>query len=282
MSIVSQSGFAEPFEPPKNYSTVGDMAPALHGFRYTHSDAPDRHVALMDCLIGGEAMNLSPSAGFPAIDVDDGKLVVGFQDRTPSGNEFHYNVAHSLIDLPSAERFQIRQVGCVDHHKIQLPRRVFSRSRFFARENRVLGITGFRIFMSGTRDIELKAIGVWFEDNELNVEFRDRGGNVTYNCAVDFVSIPTRGLVSKTDLHQGSDSSNGNVDITTIDRAEAFLSGWRFEFKDNIDRNIKDIGVLQSERRLNVFFGDSGGGETFDWKVWRSQIAPQVLAPVNG
>lgn len=280
MSIFSTQGVTEPFTGPLPYAAFGNRTPALHGFRYTHTNAPDREVALMDCYVGGESEDLSSSAGFPGINVPDGRLVVGFQDRSPSGNEFHYNVAHSLIDLPGAQRFQIRKTGCVDHDQFSLPRRVFSSSPFFQINKRVLGITGFRIFLSGGRDIELRSIGVWFEDNNLNVEFSDRNGDVTYNCAVDFVSIPTVGLNSSTTLHSGSNSASDSIDVTTMERAEVFLSGWRFEFQGAIDRDIKDIGVLQNNDRLNVFFGDAGGGERFDWKVWRSQIAPQLFAPV--
>jgi hypothetical protein len=236
-------------------------------------------VADLRLLPGGASEDLTPAAAFPPADLGDGMLWVGFQDRTPTGDEFGYRVSHSLIDLPGIKRFQFRTVGVLDHTEFVLPRSVFSTSPFFAQEDRILALTGFRLFLSGGRDVEVRAIGVWFEGRSLNVELSNESGSVTYNCVVDFLSIPTTALNASTEVLTGSGTASNTTAITTLDRAEAFLTGWRFAFREEIDRDLLDIGVLQNENSLTAFFADSGGGETFDWKVWRSQIAPQVLAP---
>ncbi len=282
MPIVSRQDIITPFQGLVSYPSFGGLSPALHSFRFTHTGGNDREVADLRLLPGGESEDLTPAAGFPRTDLDDGELSVGFQDRTPTGDEFGYRVSHALIDLPGIKRFQFRTVGVVGHTEFTLPRTVFSTSPFLARENRMLALTGFRLFLSGGRDIEVRSIGVWFEDRSLNVELSDNNGNVTYNCMVDFLSIPTTTLNASTDVLTGSGSAFDTTAIANLDRAEAFLSGWRFGFREAIDRNLLDIGVLQDENSLTAFFGDAGGGEKFEWKVWRSQIAPQVfvLAPV--
>jgi hypothetical protein len=57
------------------------------------------------------------------------------------------------------------------------------------------------------------------------------------------------------------------------------LTGWAFNFQQG-DHEILDIGVVRGRNNFTVFYGDSGGGDAFDWRVEWAHVGPMVLAPL--
>ncbi|TIU23863.1 MAG: hypothetical protein E5W49_02430, partial [Mesorhizobium sp.] len=175
MAIVSAQGTAEPFDADgEPYAVFGSRVPALRSFRLTYPAGRDRELVLIQVLAGGRAEDLSPNAQNQPSSIPDGRLQVRLQDADPSGEEFGYNISHSLLRIPGARRFQIRDVGCVGACQRELPPEVMdSADNGDALRRPLIALVGFRVFFIGNREQELDRVGVWFTGNELNVALRD-------------------------------------------------------------------------------------------------------------
>lgn len=279
--ITTFSGITEPFQPPEPYALIGNRSPALRGFRLTFDGGRDKEISLMEAYVGGDSIDLSPTAFLPALNLPDGKLSVALQDAAPSGEAFGYTISHALLSLPGARRFQIRDTGAIGKINRRLPGVVFSQKRFRPREPHILALAGFRLFFTGQRDRRLKTVGIWFENDELHVEFADKSANAndTFTYFVDFISIPTQGINSSTVLIEGNGSNASSAAAPpAIGRQEAFLSGWRLEFSGNSDNEIRYLGIELSNKRVDAIFSDRGGNDKFDWKVWQSIAGPMEVA----
>ncbi|RWB93103.1 MULTISPECIES: hypothetical protein [unclassified Mesorhizobium] len=282
MAIVSAQGTAEPFDADgEPYAVFGSRVPALRSFRLTYPAGRDRELVLIQVLAGGRAEDLSPNAQNQPSSIPDGRLQVRLQDADPSGEEFGYNISHSLLRIPGARRFQIRDVGCVGACQRELPPEVMdSADNGDALRRPLIALVGFRVFFIGNREQELDRVGVWFTGNELNVALRDGNSGDTFGYLVDFVVIPTVGLNVTTGIERGTADGLQRVPFPTPSRAHFMLTGWAFNFQPG-DRQILDIGVLRDDDSFTVFYADNGGGERFDWRIEWAHVAPIVVAPTS-
>lgn len=275
MAVVSAHGIATPFEEGVTYPVFGTLAPALHSFRLTHLAPNEREVALIQVLAGGNSEDLSPHADLNPTNVPDGKLEVLLQDANPAGEEFGYFVSHSLLNIPGARRYQIRDVGCVGMCVRELPLPGF-RPPIGVRP--LIALVGFKLFFIGGVDKELDRVGVWFRDNNLHVALRDANSGDTFAYLVDFIVIPTTGMNVSSGIERGSAAGLQTIPFPTPSRAHWLLTGWAFNFKKD-DQEILDLGIIRRNNDFTVFYGDNGGGDQFDWRVEWAHIAPQVFAP---
>lgn len=281
MSVVSNSGNARPYDVAEPYTAFGDRAAALNGFRFTYLDS-DHEITLIQVLAGGESTDLSPFADLPVPPIPDGRLRVALQDADPSDEWFHYYVAHSLLTMPGARRYQIRDVGCVNDCRRQVPSYVL-RDPFPVQAvgGALLALVGFRMFFTGNRNHNLDRVGVWFEGDYIHVAMRDAGGGDTFGYLVDFVVIPTALLNVSTGVERGSGAQAFVThQLPHVGHTDFVITGWEFNFQQG-DHKILDIGVYRWEDNLTVFYGDSGGGDPFDWRVQWAQVGPQVFAPLR-
>jgi hypothetical protein len=241
----------------------------------------DREIVLIQVLAGGDADDLTPDAENAPANVPDGRLQVSLQDAEPSGEEFGYNVSHSVMRIPGARRYQIRDVGCVGACTQTLPSSIFGRGPLqppAPGTEPLIALVGFKLFFTGNREHELDRIGVWFRGRDLNLALRDESASLTdtFGYLVDFVVIPRFGLNVSTGISRGTASGLATVPLPTPSRANFVLTGWAFNFRPG-DREILDIGVLRGTNNFTVFYADNGGGEAFDWRVEWAHIAPQVF-----
>ena len=116
--------------------------------------------------------------------------------------------------------------------------------------------------------------------NELNLALRDESVALTdtFGYLVDFIVIPRVGLNVTTGIERGTATGLETVPFPTPSHADFVLTGWAFNFQPG-DREILDIGVLRGTDSFTVFYGDSGGGEPFDWRVEWAHVAPMLVAP---
>ena len=282
MALVSAKGVAKPFEADgQPYSAFGDLTPALHSFRLTFPGGVDREITLIRVLAGGQSEDITPDADLAPADVPDGRLQVNLQDKDPSGEKFEYNVAHSVMRIPGARRYQIRDVGCVGACTRTIPSSAITDSPFpVPGDTPLIALVGFKVFFTGGRDRQLDRIGVWFNGRDLNVALRDQNASPRepFGYLVDFVVIPTAGLNVSTGIARGTATEFGTYDLPAPSQADFMLTGWEFDFRPG-DREIRDIGVVRSGQHFNVYYRDSSGGEEFDWRVEWAHVAPQVFAP---
>lgn len=275
MAVVTAQGIAEPFDPDgEPYPVFGTRVPALHSFRLTYPAPNDHEIALLQVLAGGDSEDLSPTAENQPASVPDGRLQVALQDANPSGEEFSYRVSHSALTFASARRFQIRDVGCVGKCVRQLPLPGLPPPAIPP----LLALVGFKLFFTGARDHELDRIGVWFRGNELHVAMRDANGDDTFGYLVDFVAISTIGLNVATGIERGTAKGLQTIPFPTPPRSHFLLRGWAFNFKKD-EQEILDLGVIRGDNDFTVFYGDNGGGDSFDWRVEWAHVAPQVIEP---
>jgi hypothetical protein len=282
MAVVSAKGTAEPFDADgEPYAVFGSRVPALRSFRLTYPSGRDREIVLIQVLVGGEAEDLTPNAQNQPADIPDGRLQVRLQDGDPSGEEFGYNISHSLMRIPGARRYQIRDVGCAGACRRELPAKVMGGGLLGGgRElpGPLVALVGFKLFFIGNREHELDRVGVWFTGNELNVALRDEsvGLTDTFGYLVDFVVIPTVGLNVTAGTERGTANGLQTVSFITPPRAHFMLTGWAFNFRPG-DRQILDIGVIRGEDAFTVFYADDSGGEAFDWRIEWAHVAPIVV-----
>jgi hypothetical protein len=281
MAVVSAHSppYAGPFEAgDQAYAAFGSRAPALRGFRLTFTGSRDREIQLIQVLAGGVAQDLTPGADLQPAAIPDGRLQLFLQDSDPSAGEtFGYNVSHSVMTIPGARRYQIRDVGCVGACSRVLPPNVTGG----VGPPPLIALVGFKLFFSGVRGHELDRIGVWFTGNELNLALQDESVALTdvFGYLVDFIVIPRGPILDvTTGIERGTATALETVPFPTPSRAHFVLTGWAFNFQPG-DREILDIGVLRETDSFTVFYGDTGGGEPFDWRVEWAHVAPRVIAP---
>lgn len=291
MSVVSSEGDATPgqMEP---YHTFGERVPALRSFylAYDLGDAnPEDHkIARLEVMVGGDAEDLSPGAGFQPANIPNGQLVVAVQDANPRNEGFFYKVSHSILPPPSvSRRYQIRQVGNAGEVVRKLPQEIFQVGRIPQphRERPILALVGFQLFYSGNRDHELDRVGIWFRDDELHVVFQDQsvGPTDTYSFLVDFVVIhPGLQMNVSRGSQRGTATGGERVVFPTPSRGNFVLTGWAFNFK-NGDHEIRDIGLTRTRNDFTVFYSDKNADDPFDWRIEWAHISPQVvIAPTGG
>jgi hypothetical protein len=284
MSVVSAQGIAEPFDADGvPYASFGNQIPALRGFRLTYPAGRDRELVLLQVLAGGRAQDLTPNAQTQPTSIPDGRLQVILQDDDPSGEEFAYNVSHSLLSIPGARRYQIRDVGCAGACSKELPTEILGGGSPLdggQPSPRLIALVGFKLFFTGNRAHELDRVGVWFRDKTLHVALRDESVGLadTFGYLVDFVVIPTFGFSASTGIKQGTAKALETVNLPTPSHAHFMLTGWAFNFRPG-DREILDIGVLRGKDTFTVFYGDNGGGEEFDWRVEFAHVGPTLVSP---
>lgn len=283
MSFVSAEGLAKPFDPDgQPYAAFGTRVPALRSFRLTNPAPNDREVVLIQVLAGGDSEDLTPGAALQPAAVPDGRLQVALQDASPSGEEFGYHVSHSVLQVPGARRFQIRDVGCVDKCVRKLPADVVSGGGGLLEppNRRLLALVGFKLFFTGNREHELDRVGVWFDDDELHVALRDKNGDDTFGYLVDFVALPITPNVLfnvTTGIERGSATGLETIPFPTPSHADFLLTGWALNFQ-NGDHEILDLGVIRRRNNFTVIYRDKNGDDPFDWRVEWAHVAPVLVA----
>ncbi|WP_448640258.1 hypothetical protein [Geodermatophilus sp. URMC 63] len=264
-------GFAFPFDQDGQQFTVLNIGamPALRGFRFVYDTSADRHLSLIQLLVGGRSRDLSPNADLDPSNLRNGRMRVSMQDESPSGERFRYLVSHSLLTIPGARRFQIRDLGCVGSCERRLPSEVTSGG------NQLLVLTGFKLFFSGG-DHHVDRIGVWFRGGDtLHTRLSDKKSDDTFGYLIDFIAIPTAGLIEGSDYDTGiaRGTSTGGVQphdepLPIPDGAERMLTGWELNFA-NADHHIRDIGAVlsESEGRLTVMYADRDFDDDYSYRV---------------
>jgi hypothetical protein len=278
MAVVTAQGTEIPFDPEgESYPVFGSRVPALHSFRLTYPAPNDHEISLIQVLAGGNSEDLSPTADLQPANIPDGRLDVALQDANASGEEFGYLVSHSLMNIPGARRFQIRDVGCLGKCVRPLP----LPAPPIPQPPPLLALVGFKLFFSGQKDLELDRVGVWFRGNNLHVAFRDANGGDIFGYLVDFVAIPRPLTGGDFQISTGIERGTSNGAIATIplptpSHADFLLTGWAFNFEKD-DQEILDLGIIRGRNDFTVIYGDNGGGETFHWRVEWAHFGPRVI-----
>ena len=231
--------------------------------------------------------NLSPNADLSPINLPDGTLATFLQDADPNDEKFHYQVSHSLLNLPGVRRFQFRDVGAVGENIQTLPIPGWGPNLFPP----IIALVGFQVQFIGERDKPLGRIGVWFRGNQLHVVLRDKKATSlddTFGYLVDFVVIPTTPPLSVVSgIQTGSARGGEKVSIPSSSNTDFLLTGWDFNFERNGQDNehpLRELGVVREGNDVTVFYGDehpSDSDDLFTWRVEWASVGQRVVAPLT-
>jgi hypothetical protein len=284
VQAVEAEGFAKPFDGDGQvYPAFGGRVPALRSFYLGYNPGgtgEDHEISLLLVLPGGQSTDLSPHADLSPSNIPEGRLDVTMQDRDPAGEQFFYKVSHSLLDIPGARRFQIRDVGCVGEcvRKLPIPLRGTSASSIFPP---LIALVGFKLGFIGGRDKELGQVGVWFRGTTLHVVLRDRTAaslDDTFLYLVDFVVIPTHDVNVTRGIQSGNAPGGEKFPLATPPDAAFMLTGWSFTFPGT-EHETRDLGVLRGADDVAIFYGDQSADDRFDWRVEWAHTGRRVVAP---
>lgn len=107
----------------------------------------------------------------------------------------------------------------------------------------------------------------------------DKDGGDTFGYLVDFVVIPTGGLIDVSNGIQSGNARGGKkISIPQPSNTDFLLTGWAFNFiRDS--HEIRDLGVVRSGDDVTVFYGDKNADDLFHWRVEWALVSRRVFAP---
>lgn len=281
MSVLNREGFAKGFVD-QQYGAFAGRVPLLSSFYFGYGvggPSVDNHLNSIMVLPGGSSQDLTPSADLTPTRVPDGRVQLMYRDKSPRSakDEYFYQITHAFL-AATVNRYQIRDVGCRGkcQREIQLPG---SNSPGPVLGPSVLVLCGFKLFFTGNRDHHIDQIQVAIDDeNKLTISFNDKNDDDVFGYLVDFARISGPGLNISKDEASGTARAGARVPLTRPSHAEFVLRGFNFDFR-NKDHHIRDIGVVRKGSRMEVYFGDVNGDDTFDWNVSWAHVGPMVIAP---
>lgn len=284
--MAQKEGFGKGFIV-RDYPGTETGVPLLSSFYFRFekengSRPVDNHLHSIRVLPGGRSEDLSPNADLNPAQVDNGKIELTYMDRDgdDAKDRYFYKVAHKTLTT-GARRFQFRDVGCTNKcEQILPPPPAGGPLDTFGS---VFVLVGFHIFFTGGRDHHIDKIGVYEEHGKLIVEFNDklRDSGIfdddldpVFGYVVDYAWVKRRpGLNIVLGEESGSTSGGARVSLPPGPKV---IRGFRFDFRTD-DHHSREIGVVTSNEKLEVYYSDQNADDPFRWKVRWASIGGQVI-----
>lgn len=274
----------------RSYSVPDGSIPLLHSFYFNFrgsfpvwpTNLPrerevrlDNHINKIEVMPGGSSVDTTPNHGVAHWEVPEGRIDLSFKDSDPGNwtDEYDYHVAHSSIHSRFARRYQVRGFGArtVSHN---LPD--FAKHPFMPLH---LGLAGFQVYYLDNRDREVRDFGIVLTDrNVLEVTLGDEEHDIddTFHYTVDLVAFSTLGLTVAEDEAHGDGREPQRIIAPQVRRSQFLLRGFRYGY-DSEDHHLGECGVFRQGDFIDLYFGDKGHDDAFEWHVYWSQFAPQVF-----
>lgn len=296
---ASREGFARGRIDPI-YSGVNDAVPLLSSFYFLFqkriyvvdrwrpwegewvwsSRAVDNQINTIMVYPAGIAEDVSPNAQFRPPQVDSGKIALIFKDsEANSGSDWYfYKVSHNTKPLNyNIRRFSIRGLGCPNgrcEHILPSP----SGSSSILPFRGVFVLIGFQINFTGGRDRNVDEIAVFEEGGKLTVILKDSeyDSTDTISYAVDYTWINPL-LIRDSGEESGTATGGARVNLPS---GKKVIQGFYFDFS-KADRPLREIGVITSNKNLEVYYADKYGDDEFKWWVRWAVVGEQVIFPSN-
>jgi hypothetical protein len=225
-----------------------------------------------------EAIGVKPASPIPdpcyeCAEVPPGLMEVSFHDEGRDDN-YYFRISHA--ELP-ANVLRHRISGYCNKTCTELldphPR------------DSVFVITGFTFYFIGG-DQRLNRVGLWEDNGQLVVHFRDDDGKELFRYDLEYVylppaMIPIRGHVEGVNARGGVSVP---IDLGPVAMGPTVLRGFDLVFRPgDKDQNIWEIGVRTPGKTIEVFFSSDEHAENwgqFDWGVdWGALSRIPVFDP---
>jgi len=190
--------------------------------------------------------------GFP----DQGKIELGM---TENGNDadYYFKVRHFLADNSRIRRFS-RGLDIGQGRNIEIP---IERPT----GNFIFVLSGFQLSYRGD-DHHIDEIGITESDGKVRVRLNDKNDDDSFVFRLFYAYVP-RDLIAQLGTARGDgDSDAGGGASMPIPAGTAVIRGFNMDFRST-DHHIRNIGVVTDNRKVEVFFGDKNGDDTYDWVV---------------
>lgn len=273
------------------YPSARNGVPALKGFyfgfgvgRGAGKPIVDNELQYFMLLPGGASKDVTPTADLAPTTIPAGRAELAFSDAHPnsSSDEYFYRASHVMLDGHSARRFQFRDVGDAGSVRRRLPPGILNTGPIAATSS-ILALAGFKMFFTRNREHEIDEITVMLEDDgDITIAFNDKNDDDVFAYLIDVVRISGIGMNITLGEASGSAKGGQRVALQRPPGTDFVLRGFHFDFASG-DHEMRDIGVIPQNDRLEVFFGDRKADEAddrFSWKVRYAHVGPQVVAPV--
>jgi hypothetical protein len=287
--MPSVEGFAKARTDPV-YPGVDNGTPLLSKFYFGYDvagpgPAVDNHLNTIMVMPAGRVEDLSPGAGIPGPVIAPGRIGLIYQDDNPDDAEdrYLYRAEHLTRSAIAPRRFRLRDVGCVGTCERPLPRPPGIPRPPGSGLPDTFVLIGFQLFFTGNRDHHIDDLAVFERDNHLMVKLNDRNDDDVFGYVVDYALVGGAGLNIQLGEERGDNTLNGEV-VSLPGQEPKVIRGFEFNFHFD-DNHIREVGVLASSDRLEVFFRDreidiGPGGfsqDRFRWKVRWASISPMVV-----
>jgi len=139
----------------------------------------------------------------------------------------------------------------------------------------VFVLCGFKVFFTGNRDHHLDALSVFEDNGKLTVEFNDKNDDDTFGYLVDYALV--RRVGQNIQMGEASGVATGATSATLPQGAKV-IRGFRFDLRSS-DHEVREVGVLTRDERLEVYYSDKKADDRFNWFVRWASIEEMVLEP---
>jgi len=268
-SAAEVTGLSEDGDALRAYPVNG--VPLLDSFLLQFSDNDDHNV---------QALTVWPGSPIPGSCLDCGQVTPGsifLSLRDDDSREpFFFQVSH--VDVPVGVRQRISAV-CVVTCRLPLDKP--------ARDS-VFVLVGFSFNFMGV-DHEIQRIGLWEENGEMVVHYRDETGDDQFRIDAEFVflppaMVPKRGNVSGI---KASEAATVTVNLGPVASGPTVIRGFDFVFRPELDfgvvhnEEIRKIGIRTPGNMIEVICADNEN-DLFDWGVDWGALKIPVLDPPRG
>lgn len=244
-SAENLQGYAKGFIK-RPLALTSNGAPLLQSFyfRFTHDD---HHFGAIEIVPGSPAAN---------------QASIGYVDKNHDDEYFH-NITFAPYFGDIYRRSEGRE-HCIKEctYPLQAPA---------DRQNHVFVLRGFYIYYLGG-DHHIDQLRIEENNGLVTVALNDDNDDDRFRVDLHYAYIPrSRFLIPDGEWSGTSKGSHGMA----IPGGTAVIRGFNLDFKGNIDRHIRDVGVvLNGAGRMEVYFGDKKPTEPFDWKVRYAILRP--------
>jgi len=245
-----------------------DGVPLLKYFFFQFTDGDDHNIQ----AISVQPASPVPDPCFDCYPTPEGQIFVTLQDEDRD-DPYGFQIQH--VDVPVGVRRRIADY-CTDTCRLPLVRP--------ARDS-VFVIVGFSFFYPGA-DHHIQRIGLWEEDGEVVVHFRDETGDDQFRFELEYVylppsMVPKRGNVSGVNA---SGSAVAHVDLGPVATGPTVLRGFDFLFRPELDvgltydQELHTFGIRTRDNKIEVIFWNDDF-DLFDWGVDWGAVKVSVLDP---
>lgn len=222
-------------------------------FQYTNNDHDlaqplDHHV-----------LQIMTVPGFP----EPGRIELGMHENGGDA-DYYFKVQHLLTQHSGVHAFA-RGLDIGRGRNVEIP---IDRPD----GDHVFVLVGFQLAYR-TGDHHVDEIGITESAGKVKVRLNDKNDDDSFLFRLHYAYVPAHLFSHRGTARGENDSDAGHGARRAIPAGPAVIRGFNMNFRSK-DHHLRNVGVLTGNRRVEVFFGDKNGDDTYDWMVQWAVLAP--------